>query len=54
MNTPGMEFLHELFELCNKRVRSEPYPYGSDEYVNLELYTAWRGQGLPVETPGVR
>ncbi len=24
------------------------------KYVNLELFLAWRAQGLPVETPGVR
>lgn len=23
-------------------------------YVNLELYMAWRGRGLSIETPGVR
>jgi sulfur-oxidizing protein SoxA len=28
--------------------------YGSPEYLDLELYLAWRAQGLPVETPGVR
>lgn len=39
---------------CNIGVRAEPYPYGAQEYVNLELYLAWRAQGLPMETPGVR
>ena len=39
---------------CNVGVRAEPYPYGAQEYVNLELFLAWRAQGLPVETPGVR
>ena len=33
---------------------STPYKYGSPEYVNLELYLAWKGRGLPVETPAVR
>jgi sulfur-oxidizing protein SoxA len=46
--------LHHMFQVCNKRLRSEPYDYGTDEYVNLELYMAWRGSGLPVETPAVR
>jgi sulfur-oxidizing protein SoxA len=50
----GIDSIPALFEFCNQRVRSEPYAYDSDEYVNLELYVAWRGQGLPVETPGVR
>ena len=46
--------LHRRFKGCNDQVRAEPYERGSDEYVNLELYLAWRGQGLPVETPAVR
>ena len=50
----GIDSIPALFEFCNQRVRSEPYAYGSDEYVNLELYVAWRGNGLAVETPGVR
>jgi sulfur-oxidizing protein SoxA len=39
---------------CNIAVRAEPYPYGAQAYVNLELFLAWRAQGLPIETPGVR
>ena len=39
---------------CNTAVRAEPYPYGAQEYVNLELFLAWRARGLPVETPSVR
>lgn len=46
--------LHRRFRGCNKQVRSTPFKSGSDVYVNLELYLAWRGQGLPVETPAVR
>lgn len=46
--------LHRRFRVCNRMVRAEPYPYGADEYVNLELYLAWHGRGLPVETPAVR
>jgi len=46
--------LHRRFRGCNKQVRAKPYKAGSDEYVNLELYLAWRGRGLPVETPAVR
>jgi L-cysteine S-thiosulfotransferase len=45
---------HRMFAWCNTSVRSEPYPLGSDEYVNLELFVAWRGRGLHVETPAVR
>ncbi len=46
--------LHRRFRGCNKQVRAKPYKYGSDEYVNVELYLAWRARGLSVETPAVR
>jgi sulfur-oxidizing protein SoxA len=46
--------LHELFRHCTKKMRATPYDLGAEEYVNLELYMAWRGNGLPVETPAVR
>ncbi len=45
---------HRRFRGCNKQVRAKPYKNGSDEYVNLELYVSWRGQGLGIETPAVR
>jgi L-cysteine S-thiosulfotransferase len=45
---------HRMFEWCNTSVRAEPYPLGSDEYVNLELFMTWRGRGLPIETPAIR
>ncbi len=46
--------LHRRFRGCNKQVRATPYDYGSDEYVNLELYLGARAKGLQVETPTVR
>lgn len=49
-----MGSLHRRFRGCNKNVRAAPYGYGSDEYVNLELYLNSRGNGLNVETPAVR
>jgi sulfur-oxidizing protein SoxA len=45
---------HRMFAWCNTSIRAEPYAYGSDEYLNLELYLAWRSRGLPVETPAIR
>ena len=45
---------HRRFRGCNKQVRAQPYAYGSEEYVNLELFVAWRGRGLLVETPATR
>lgn len=46
--------LHRRFRGCNKQVRAKPYGYGSPEYVSLELYLAYRGNGLKIEAPSVR
>lgn len=46
--------LHRRFSGCMKNIRAKPYKRGSDEFVALEIYLAWRGQGLPVEAPAVR
>ncbi|WP_169517123.1 sulfur oxidation c-type cytochrome SoxA [Azohydromonas australica] len=45
---------HRMFAWCNEAVRAEPYVYGSQEYVDLELFVKWLGRGLPVETPAIR
>lgn len=50
----GLGSAQRRFRGCNKQVRAEPLPYGSDDYIALELYVASRGQGLPVESPSVR
>jgi len=39
---------------CLSGIRAEMLPYGAPEYRDLELFLAWRAQGLPIETPGVR
>ncbi len=39
---------------CYRDMRAQPYDLGSPELVALELYLAWRGNGLEVETPAVR
>jgi L-cysteine S-thiosulfotransferase len=39
---------------CLIGMRAETYPYGSDEYVDLELFLMWRARGMTVETPAVR
>lgn len=46
--------LHQQFRQCNKSVRAEARQPGAEEYVALELYLAWRGNGLTIETPAVR
>ncbi|MCY4138702.1 MAG: sulfur oxidation c-type cytochrome SoxA [Rhodobacteraceae bacterium] len=45
---------HRMFRWCNWAVRAEPYELGSREYLSLELYLAWRSNGLPIEAPAVR
>ena len=45
---------HRMFAWCNTSLHSEPYAPGSPEYLALELYLAWRGRGLSLETPAVR
>lgn len=46
--------LHRRLRACSLGVRAEQLPAGSTEYTALELYLAWRGEGLPLESPGVR
>jgi sulfur-oxidizing protein SoxA len=46
--------LQRRFRSCLSGVRAEMLPYGAPDYLDLELYLAWRANGLPVETPGVR
>jgi sulfur-oxidizing protein SoxA len=46
--------LHRRFRGCNENIRAEPLAAGSDAYLALELYLAWRGQDLVIETPSVR
>lgn len=50
----AMGSVDRMFAWCNQAVRAEPYPAGSQPYVDLELYERWRGRGLPIETPAVR
>ncbi|MBV1703056.1 MAG: sulfur oxidation c-type cytochrome SoxA [Hyphomicrobiales bacterium] len=46
--------VEKRFQGCMAKVRAKPYKIFSDNMIALEVYTAWRGNGLPVETPGVR
>lgn len=46
--------LHRRFRSCLSGVRAEMLPQGAPEYLELELYLAWRAGNLPLETPGVR
>jgi sulfur-oxidizing protein SoxA len=46
--------LQRRMRSCLTGVRAELLPYGSQQYLDLELFLMWRAQGLPIETPGVR
>jgi sulfur-oxidizing protein SoxA len=46
--------LHARFDACFGLMRAVPFAAGSTDYIALELYLAWRGNGLPIETPAVR
>jgi L-cysteine S-thiosulfotransferase len=39
---------------CMIGMRAEPYAYGAEELVAMELYLMWRARGMKVETPAVR
>lgn len=46
--------LHRRLRACYFGVRAVQPAAGSAELLDLELYLAWRANGLPLETPGVR
>jgi L-cysteine S-thiosulfotransferase len=50
----GMGSLQRRLRGCLNGVRAEPFAYGSDELLALEVYLVQRAAGLRVETPGVR
>ena len=46
--------LQRRLRACLFGIRADMPPPGAQELTDLELYLAWRAQGLPIETPGVR
>ena len=46
--------LQRRIRACLFGVRAEMPPYGAAELTELELFLAWRAQGLAMEAPGVR
>lgn len=46
--------LHKRFQYCDMGVRAEPFPAGSQTYIDLEYYLTHRGKGLKIETPAIR
>ena len=49
-----MGSLQRRLRACFYGVRAELPPFGADELIALELFLAWRGEGLKIETPAVR
>ena len=50
----GPGSLQRRIRACLFGVRADMPPSGAAELTELELFLAWRAQGLPVESPGVR
>lgn len=50
----AMGSLQRRIRACFFGIRADMPPPGAQELTDLELYLAWRAQGLPIETPGVR
>ena len=46
--------LQRRLRACLFGIRAEMPPPGAPELTDLELYLAWRANGLPLESPGVR
>ena len=46
--------LQRRLRACYSGLRAEMPQYGARELVELELFLAWRANGLPIEAPGVR
>jgi L-cysteine S-thiosulfotransferase len=49
-----MGSLQRRLRACLFGIRAEMPPAGAPELTDLELFLAWRAQGLPLESPGVR
>jgi sulfur-oxidizing protein SoxA len=50
----SMGSIERRLRACFYGVRAEQPAFGSADLTALELYLAWREQGLPVSSPGVR
>ena len=46
--------LQRRLRACYSGVRAELPAYNSPDLLDLSLYLAWRGESLPLESPGVR
>jgi L-cysteine S-thiosulfotransferase len=39
---------------CLTGIRAEPYDFGAEDLVNLQLFLMWRARGMTLEAPAVR
>jgi sulfur-oxidizing protein SoxA len=46
--------LQRRLRACLSGVRAEPFAWDAPEWVELELFLAWRARGMPLESPAVR
>jgi len=50
----GLGSLQRRLRNCLSGVRAQPWPYGAQELVELELYLAAQARGMVLESPAVR
>ena len=50
----GLGSLQRRLRACLSGVRAEPFAWGAAEWIELELFLAWRARGMPMESPAVR
>ncbi len=50
----GLGSIQRRLRNCLVGMRADPYPYGADEYLALQLFLTWRARGMTLETPAVR
>jgi len=50
----GLGSLQRRIRACLFGIRAEMPAPGAEELTEIELFLAWRAEGLPLETPGVR
>ncbi len=50
----GLGSLQRRLRACLSGVRAEPFAWGAAEWIELELFLAWRARGMPLESPAVR
>lgn len=50
----GLGSLQRRLRNCLSGIRAQPWPYGAQELVELELYLAAQASGMVLESPAVR